>query len=101
MNWLREKPRPRLRRDPKSTRILILETAQTIFAPDVAAGLGVSSLAKLAGVNCGTDYQHFQLKEDLIRATLDWLRSYASSKKERNRTAHRPLLRSTCHITDQ
>ncbi len=67
------KPRQRRKRDPESTRISILEAAKTVLARDGAEGLSVSSVAKLAGVNRGTAYQHFQVKEDLIRATLDWV----------------------------
>jgi len=67
------KPRQRRKRDPESTRTSILEAAKTILAQDGAEGLSVSSVAKLAGVNRGTAYQHFQVKEDLIRATLDWV----------------------------
>jgi AcrR family transcriptional regulator len=66
-------PRQRRKRDPESTRISILEAAKTILAQDGAEGLSVSSVAKLAGVNRGTAYQHFQVKEDLVRATLDWV----------------------------
>jgi AcrR family transcriptional regulator len=65
------KPRQRRKRDPESTRSSILEAAKTILAQDGAEGLSVSSVAKLAGVNRGTAYQHFQVKEDLIRATLE------------------------------
>ena len=64
-------PRQRRKRNPESTRASILEAAKTILARDGAEGLSVSSVAKLAGVNRGTAYQHFQVKEDLIRATLD------------------------------
>ncbi len=60
-------------RDPESTRAAILEAAKTILARDGAEGLSVSSVAKLAGVNRGTAYQHFQAREDLVRATLDWV----------------------------
>jgi len=67
------KSRLRRKRDPDSTRITILEAAKTILAQDGAEGLSVSSVAKLAGVNRGTAYQHFQMKEDLVRATLDWV----------------------------
>ncbi len=63
----------RRKRDPDATRTAILEAARTILAKDGAEGLSVSSVAKLAGVNRGTAYQHFQVKEDLIRATLDWV----------------------------
>ena len=66
-------PRQRRKRDPASTRVSILEAAKTILAQDGAEGLSVSSVAKLANVNRGTAYQHFQAKEDLIRATLDWV----------------------------
>jgi AcrR family transcriptional regulator len=66
-------PRKRSKRDPESTRTSILEAATTVLARDGAEGLSVSSVAKLAGVNRGTAYQHFQVKEDLIRATLDWV----------------------------
>lgn len=68
-----DQPRKRRKRDPESTRISILEAARTILAQDGAEGLSVSSVAKLAGVNRGTAYQHFQVKEDLVRATLDWV----------------------------
>ena len=63
----------RRKRDPESTRMVILEAATTILAKDGAEGLSVSSVAKLAGVNRGTAYQHFEEKEDLVRATLDWV----------------------------
>lgn len=64
-------PIPRRKRDPESTRESILEAAKTILAQDGAEALSVSSVAKLAGVNRGTAYQHFQVKEVLIRATLE------------------------------
>ncbi len=64
-------PRPRRKRNPESTRLSILEAAKTILAKDGAEGLSVSSVAQLAKVNRGTAYQHFEAKEDLVRATLD------------------------------
>lgn len=67
------KKQQRRKRDPESTRTSILEAAKTVLAQDGAEGLSVSSVAKLAGVNRGTAYQHFQVKEDLVRATLDWV----------------------------
>jgi len=67
------RPRPRRKRDPQSTRRAILEAAKAVLARDGAEGLSVSSVAKLAGVNRGTAYQHFPVKEDLVRATLDWV----------------------------
>lgn len=67
------RPRQRRKRDPESTRIAILEAARTILARDGAEGLSVSTVANLAKVNRGTAYQHFEAKEDLVRATLDWV----------------------------
>ena len=67
------KPRQRRKRDPESTRIAILEAARTILAQDGAEAMSVSRVANLAGVNRGTAYQHFQVKEDLIAATLEWV----------------------------
>jgi AcrR family transcriptional regulator len=64
-------PRERRKRDPEATRISILEAAKTVLARDGAEALSVSSVAKLAGVNRGTAYQHFKVKEELIRATLE------------------------------
>ena len=69
----RNKNNTRRRRDPESTRFAILEAAKTVLAREGAEALSVSSVAKLAGVNRGTAYQHFQVKEDLVRATLDWV----------------------------
>lgn len=63
--------RERRKRDPESTRVSILEAAVSVLARDGAEALSVSSVAKLAGVNRGTAYQHFQVKETLIRATLE------------------------------
>jgi len=71
----RVETRQRRRRDPEGTRLAILEAAKTILSQDGAEGLSVSGVAKLAGVNRGTAYQHFELKEDLVRATLDWVSS--------------------------
>ncbi len=63
--------KPIRRRDPESTRLAILNAAQICLARDGAEGVSVSSVAKLAGVNRGTAYQHFQSKEALIQATLE------------------------------
>ncbi len=69
----RETPRPKRRRNPEKTRAAILEAAKTVIAQDGPEGLSVSAVAKLAGVNRGTAYQYFEIKEDLVRATLDWV----------------------------
>lgn len=63
----------RRKRDPEFTRISILEAAKDILAKDGAEGLSISSVAKEAGVDRGTVHRHFQGKEDLVRATLDWV----------------------------
>jgi len=44
-----------------------------VLARDGAEGLSVSTVAQLAGVNRGTAYQHFSDKDELVRATLDWV----------------------------
>ncbi|MFV8818030.1 TetR/AcrR family transcriptional regulator [Haliea sp. E17] len=71
----REIPRPKRRRNPQKTRAAILEAAKTILAQDGQEGLSVSAVAKLAGINRGTAYQYFEQREDLVRATLDWVSS--------------------------
>ena len=63
----------RRRRDPQHTRVMILDAAKDILAQDGAEGLSISSVAKRAGVDRGTVHRHFQCKEDLVRATLDWV----------------------------
>jgi AcrR family transcriptional regulator len=63
----------RRRRDPDGTRAAILEAARTLLAKDGPEGLSVSQVAQLAGVNRGTAYQHFQTREQLLAATMDWV----------------------------
>lgn len=58
------------KRDPQSTRNAILDAAQSCLAKFGAEGVSVSAVAKLAGVNRGTAYQHFHSKDELIDATL-------------------------------
>jgi len=66
--------RPRKsRRDPERTREAILEVAGRLLAKDGPEGLSVSQVAKLAGVNRGTAYHHFQTREDLLNATKVWV----------------------------
>jgi AcrR family transcriptional regulator len=38
----------------------------------------MSKVAHLAGVNRGTAYQHFETREDLIKATVAWVSQYLS-----------------------
>ena len=61
----------RRRRDPDATREAILEAARTIMAKDGKEALRLSRVAKSAGVNRGTAYQHFQSREQLSEATAE------------------------------
>lgn len=64
---------PRRRRNPEATREEILAAARTVLASDGPDGLSLSKVAHLAGVNRGTAYQHFKTREELIKATIDWV----------------------------
>jgi AcrR family transcriptional regulator len=66
----RSKRRPR---DPDATRETILAAARTLLAKDGPEGISLSEVAHLAGVNRGTAYQHFETREKLIQATVDWV----------------------------
>ncbi len=63
----------RRRRDPEATREAILEAAQVRLAKDGPEALSLSEVARLAGVNRGTAYQHFETREKLVKATIDWV----------------------------
>lgn len=65
--------RQRRTRDPVATRAAILEAACTLLAKDGPEGISLSEVAKLAGINRGTAYQHFETRENLIEATADWV----------------------------
>ena len=62
--------RERRPRNAPATRAVILEAARTILAKDGPEGLSLSEVAKRAGVNRGTAYQHFATREKLIEATI-------------------------------
>jgi AcrR family transcriptional regulator len=66
----RTKPRVR---DPAATRAAILEAASSLLAKDGPEAVSLSSVAHLAGVNRGTAYQHFETREKLVQATIDWV----------------------------
>ncbi len=68
-------PQKRVRRarNPDGTREAILEAAREVLAQDGKEGLSVSLVARRAGVNRGTAYQHFQTREQLIEATTQWV----------------------------
>lgn len=65
--------RARRKRDPERTRELILEAAREVMAQDGKEGVSVVEVARRAGVNRGTAYQHFQTREELIEATAAWV----------------------------
>lgn len=67
------KTRKRRPRDPAATREAILEAARTRLAKDGPEGLSLVEVANLAGVNRGTAYQHFESREKLIKATVEWV----------------------------
>jgi AcrR family transcriptional regulator len=63
----------RRRRNPDRTRQAILEASGAILSKHGPEGLSVAQVAKLAGVNRGTAYQHFQTREQLSQATTAWV----------------------------
>lgn len=60
-------------RDPAATRETILEAASYLLAKDGVEGVSLSAVAHLAAVNRGTAYQHFETREKLIEATIQWV----------------------------
>jgi len=60
-------------RDPVATRAAILEAGSALLAKDGPEGISLSAVAHQAGVNRGTAYQHFETRENLVRATIDWV----------------------------
>ncbi|WP_232492029.1 TetR/AcrR family transcriptional regulator [Novosphingobium kaempferiae] len=60
-------------RDPIATRETILEAASNLLAKDGLEGVSLSAVAHLAAVNRGTAYQHFETREKLIEATIEWV----------------------------
>jgi AcrR family transcriptional regulator len=62
--------RKRRSRNPVATREAILDAARTILAKDGAEALSLTEVARRAGVNRGTAYQHFETREKLVDATI-------------------------------
>jgi AcrR family transcriptional regulator len=60
-------------RDPETTRATILAAAQAMMAQHGPSALTVSDVARRAGVNRGTAYQHFPTRERLVAAVLERL----------------------------
>ncbi len=67
------KPLRRNNTDPEATRREILQAALEVLAKDGPESLSVTEVARRAGVNRGTAYQHFPTREDLARATTAWV----------------------------
>ncbi len=63
----------------EATREAILSAARTVLASDGPEALSLSKVAHLAGVNRGTAYQHFQTREDLIKATVAWVSEHLTT----------------------
>ena len=60
-------------RDPEGTRREILQAALEILSRDGPEGLNVTEVARRAGINRGTAYQHFPTREALLHATAEWV----------------------------
>jgi AcrR family transcriptional regulator len=69
----RVRKEPRRKPEPERTRAAILEAACKLLSKDGPEGLSVSQVARLAKVNRGTAYQHFQTREQLLDATTAWV----------------------------
>lgn len=74
----------RTTRNPDLTRAKILEAAGKLLAKDGPEGLSVSQVARLAGINRGTAYQHFRTREQLLRATTNWVSERLCTEVFRN-----------------
>lgn len=70
---IEDKTSRKRRRDPERTREAIMEVAGKLMAKDGPEGLSVSEVAQLAGVNRGTAYHHYQTREQLVKATTEWV----------------------------
>ena len=67
------------KRNKEATREAILAAARTVLASDGPDALSLSKVAHLAGINRGTAYQHFETREELIKATIDWVSEHLST----------------------
>lgn len=63
----------------QATREAILAAARTVLASDGPEALSLSKVAHLAGINRGTAYQHFETRDELIKATVEWVSEHLSS----------------------
>ncbi len=63
----------------QATREAILAAARTVLASDGPEALSLSKVAHLAGINRGTAYQHFETRDELIKATVAWVSEHLSA----------------------
>lgn len=70
MTQLSSEPRSRKTRDPVVTRNLILEAAQKVISQRGPEAFTMSEVARQAGVNRVTLYQHFRTREHLAGAAI-------------------------------
>src|SRR6056300_1695928 len=69
----RSRPVRRNNSDPEATRREILQAALELLSRDGPEALSVAAVARRAGVNRGTAYQHFSTREELTHATVKWI----------------------------
>jgi len=81
-------------RDPEATHRSILSAARALMAKQGPEALSVSAVARLAGVNRTTAYQHFRSREELVGAAL----AEVSDEVGRMLKADMPLDRRIDHI---
>lgn len=67
------------KRNKEATRDAILSAARTVLASDGPDALSLSKVANLAGINRGTAYQHFETREQLIKATVESVSEHLSN----------------------
>lgn len=56
-----------------------MAAARTVLASDGPDALSLSKVANLAGINRGTAYQHFETREELIKATVESVGQHLST----------------------
>jgi AcrR family transcriptional regulator len=61
------------KRDPHATREALLRAAREVLSRDGAEGLQVTRVARRAGVTRATAYLHFRTRDQLLKATAEWV----------------------------
>lgn len=65
-------------RNKAATRETILEAARQVLATSGPDALSLSKVANLAGINRGTAYQHFETRDELVKASVASVGQYMS-----------------------